>query len=436
MRILRSDADGRLSRISTLSLPPGLLGDVASVPVRCTEAQATAAACPADSHVGSVMVGSGPGPDPFYVPGDVYLMGQFHAGPFAGDPFGLAVVVHALAGPLDLGYVVVRTGLQINSDGSITARSEPFPQMLQGIPLDIRDVQLHLDRPGFTFNPTDCNPLQVGGQLASVEGLTENVSERFQAGDCASLTFKPSFTATTQGNGTFNRNGASLDVKIATGQGPGSGEANIRKVEVQLPKRLPARLTTLQKACTEAQFAANPAGCPAASDVGIAVAHTPILASPLSGPAYLVSHGGQAFPDLVLILQGEGITLHVTGHTQIKNGITYSRFETVPDAPISSFELNLPESPFSALAATESLCSSTRTITVRKRMLVHRLGHTRRVTRAVRQVVTEPLAMPTKITAQNGTVLEQNTQIAVSGCPGTKSVRKHKTNRHGHGKGR
>jgi hypothetical protein len=182
----------------------------------------------------------------------------------------------------------------------------------------------------------------------------------------------------------------------------------------------------LQKACTETQFAVNPAGCPAASDVGIAVAHTPILQSPLSGPAYLVSHGGQAFPDLVLVLQGEGITLRVTGHTQIKHGITYSRFETVPDAPISSFELHLPESPTSALAATESLCSTTRTVTLRKRVLIHHNNHTRHVTRPVRRLLTEPLTMPTTITAQNGTMLNQTTKIAITGCQKAKTTKQHK----------
>ena len=167
------------------------------------------------------------------------------------------------------------------------------------------------------------------------------------------------------------------------GQKP--GEANIQKVDVQLPKVLPARLTTLQKACTESQFAANPAGCPAASDVGMATAHTPVLDAPLVGPAYLVSHGGAAFPDLELVLQGEGITLVLDGATNIKKGVTFSRFETVPDAPISSFELNLPEGKFSALAANANLCNS-------------------------------KLAMPTTITGQNGKQVVHDTKIMVKGC--------------------
>jgi uncharacterized repeat protein (TIGR01451 family) len=435
LELSRTDADEELGALSALSLPPGLLADAASVPVRCSEAQAAAAACPAASHIGTVSVGSGAGPNPFYVPGDVYLMGRFGAGPFKGDPFGLAVVVHALAGPFDLGYVVVRSGIHINDDGSITAQTEQFPQILKGIPLQLRDIRVRLDRPGFTFNPTSCGAMPVAASVSSTEALTASLSSPFQASGCSHLAFHPSFSASTQGNGTFNHNGASFDVKLATGQGPGSHEANIHKVEVELPKALPARLTTLQKACTETQFATNPAGCPVASNVGTVIAHTPILAAPLAGPAYLVSHGGAAFPDLVLVLQGEGIVLHVTGHTQIKKGITYSRFETVPDAPISSFELKLPEGPFSALAANANLCQTTMTKTVRKRITVRVKGRSVKRTISLKSTVTTPLAMPTTITAQNGAVINQTTKIAVTGCAKVVKAKTKKTKAKKNGKG-
>jgi hypothetical protein len=428
LQLQRSDDDQEFGVLRSLSLPPGLLADVGSVPVRCTEVQARAAACPVASHIGEVNVGAGAGPDPFYVPGDVYLMGGFNNGPFKGDPFGLAVIVHAVAGPFDLGHVVVEAGIQVHDDGSITAQTEPFPSILEGIPLQLKDIRLNVDRPDFILNPTNCSQMAVAGSVASTEGMSAPVSSRFQVGECAALGFKPRFSASTQGNGTFNHNGASFDVKLTTNQGPRSHEANIRKVEVQLPKALPARLTTLQKACTEAQFASNPAGCPVASNVGTVIARSPILAAPLAGPAYLVSHGGAAFPDLVLVLQGEGIVLHVTGHTQIKNGITYSRFETVPDAPIASFELKLPEGPFSALAANANLCRTTTTRTVKKRVTVRIHGRSVKRTRSVRSTVTPPLAMPTTLTAQNGAVIQQNTKIAVTGCAKAKAV-KHKPKR-------
>jgi hypothetical protein len=438
LRILRSDSDQELSSLSSLTTPPGLLADVASVPTRCTEAQAAAVACPAASHIGTVTVGSGSGPNPFFVGGDVYLMGAFGSGPFKGDPFGLAVVVHALAGPFDLGYVVVRTGIRLNDDGSISAQSEAFPRILQGIPLDLRDVRVHLDRPGFMFNPTDCDPLQVAGTLASSEGLAAAVSSRFQVGECASLRFKPSFTVSTAGR-TSKANGASLRVHLATHEGPGGGEGNIAKVDVQLPVSLPARLTTLQKACTAAQFASDPAGCPGASFVGSAIAHTPILASALSGPAILVSHGGQAFPDLVLVLQGEGVRLNITGHTLIRKGITYSRFETVPDAPVASFDLTLPQGSHSALTTDvpgRNLCTNTRKVTVRKRVTRRVHGHDRKVTVKVTKAVAASLLMPTTITAQDGAVMRQNTKIAVTGCPTATGAKHGRAARHGNGKGR
>jgi hypothetical protein len=182
----------------------------------------------------------------------------------------------------------------------------------------------------------------------------------------------------------------------------------------------------LQKACTEAQFNANPAGCPAASVIGTATAITPVLNVPLSGPAYLVSHGGAAFPDVEFVLQGQGVTIVLDGKTDIKKGITYSNFERVPDAPISSFETVLPQGPHSALAANGDLCSTTRTVMVRKRVLRRVNGRLRRVSRSVREVVPQPLSMPTTLTGQNGAQVTQTTKIAVTGCPKHRKVKKHR----------
>jgi hypothetical protein len=432
LRLQRTDDEEELKALQSLSLPPGILADVGSVPVRCTEAQARAAACPAASHIGTVLTGAGAGPDPFYVPGDVYLMGGFGSGPFKGDPFGLAVVVHAQAGPFDLGYVVVEAGIQVHDDGSISSQTEPFPSILDGIPLDLKDIRLSVDRPDFILNPTNCSQMTVAGSVVSTEGVTAPVSSRFQVGECAALDFKPSFTVSTAGK-TSKANGASLHVHLGTHEGPGSTgatrESNIAKVDVQLPVSLPARLTTLQKACTAAQFASNPAGCPEASFVGSAIAHTPILASPLSGPAILVSHGGQAFPDLVLVLQGEGVRLNITGHTQIRKGITFSHFETVPDAPVASFDLTLPQGPHSALTTDipgHNLCTTTKTVTVTKRITRRVHGHNRKVKVKAKKAIAASLLMPTTITAQNGAVIHQNTRIAVTGCAAVKSKAKKK----------
>jgi hypothetical protein len=383
----RQDTDQQFSSLSA-TLPPGLLARLAGVPL-CPDANATAGTCPAASEIGSVTTGAGPGSHPFFLPGQVYL-----TGPYNGGPYGLSVEVPAVAGPFNLGTVVVRNSIRINpATGQATVVSDQFPNMLAGIPLQIRTVNVTLDRPEFTFNPTNCNTMAVTGKLVSTQGTSAPVSSRFQSANCASLAFKPSFTVATAGHSS-KAGGASLDVKVTSKGGPqsGGGEANIRSVKVALPIQLPSRLTTLQKACLAAVFEANPASCPKESDVGTATAKTPVLANPLSGPAYLVSHGGAAFPDLEIVLQGEGVVLILDGQTNIKKGITSSNFATVPDAPISSFELKLPTGKFSVLSpnlpekAKFSFCG-------------------------------QKLTLPTRITAQNGAVLTQSTPVEVQGCP-------------------
>jgi hypothetical protein len=249
------------------------------------------------------------------------------------------------------------------------------------------------------------------------------LSSPFQVGSCQSLKFKPKFTVLTQGK-TSKANGASLHVKVVSGR----GQANIGKVKVDLPKQLPSRLTTLQKACVAAVFEANPANCPAASVVGTGTAVTPVLKSPLTGPAYLVSHGGAAFPDLEIVLQGEGITLILDGNTDIKKGITSSTFKSVPDAPISTFDLVLPEGPHSVLAANGNLCKTTKTVTVTKRVSRRVHGRVVHSLKKVKKSVAEPLVMPTTIAGQNGAVLQQTTNVAVTGCAKAKARKagKHK----------
>jgi hypothetical protein len=388
--ISRTDQDQRLGRIG-VSPPPGLLGLLSKVTL-CAAPQAAAGQCPAASQIGHVSASAGAGPDPVTLPqagkqqDPVFLTGAYE-----GAPFGLAIVVHAEAGPFNLGQVVVRAQIDVDPHtGQLTVVSDPLPTILDGIPLDVRTVTVTVDGAGreFTFNPTDCEPLAATGTIASTQGASANMSSRFQAANCALLPFHPKFTVTTQGK-TSKAGGASLDVKVLSG----AGQANIHRVVVSLPKQLPSRLTTIQQACPEATFAANPAACPAGSDVGTARAVTPVLNVPLTGPAYLVSHGGAAFPDLVTVLEGEGIRLDLVGNINItKKGITSSTFAAVPDAPISSFELKLPEGPHSALTTD-----------------LH--------AKAKRSLCGQKLVMPTTITGQNGAQIQQSTTIAPTGCP-------------------
>jgi hypothetical protein len=385
----------------TVSLPQGLLGKIAGV-TECSDAQVAAAAahsgasessspsCPASSLLGTVTTGSGPGPNPFMVGGKAYL-----TGPYKGAPFGVAVIVPALAGPFDLGTVVIRQALYIDSnDAHATDVSDPFPTILQGVPLRIKSVQVTLDRPEFMFNPSSCAPKTVNATVTSIGGAHVPLASHFQAAGCQSLPFAPKLTASAAGKAS-KPNGTTFAVNVTSA---GLGQANIAKVDLTLPKALPSRLTTIQKACPAAIFEANPATCDEGSVIGMATIHTPLLSNPLSGPAYLVSHAAASFPDVEFVLQGEGVKLILDGKTDIKKGITYSRFESAPDAPFTRFETVLPAGPHSALTSNVpekehfSLCKTS-------------------------------LAMPTEITAQNGAVIRQTTKIAVTGCKGVKAFK-------------
>ena len=409
----RGDSDEFLNGLQ-MQMPPGLLGSLSGVPL-CKEPQAALGTCGQESLIGHTQVLTGPGATPFLVTGGQVFLSEG----YKGAPFGLSIVVPTVAGPYTLagstghGTVVVRAAINIDaSTAALTVTSDPLPTAFDGIPLQLKVVNVTVDRPGFTFNPTNCNKLQIVGTLTSKESAGVSVSSPFQATNCAGLGFKPQFIVTTSGK-TSRAAGASLDAKVIYPSG--AKLANIAKVKVDLPKQLPSRLTTLQKACTAAVFQANPGACPAASVVGIAKASTPILPVPLTGPVYFVSHGGEAFPSLIVILQGYGVRVDLVGSTFIsKQGITSSTFKQVPDVPINSFELYLPEGLHSALAANGNLCTS-------------------------------KLVMPTAFVGQNGATIHVATKIGVSGCPKAKAVKKKSSKKkakqarkasHRHGKGR
>jgi hypothetical protein len=406
----------------------------------CPEPQADEGLCGPNSLIGETTVSVGVGNDPFSVKGGkVYL-----TGPYRGAPFGLSIVNPAKAGPFDVerdtskpnnpacDCIVVRAKIEVDpitAELTVTSDNEgPYkiPTILDGIPLQIKHVNVTVNRPGFTFNPTNCSPMSIGGTLNSVEGATDTLSVPFQATNCARLSFKPQFRVSTSGK-TSRKNGASLHVKLAYPKLPFGSQANIAKVKVDLPKRLPSRLTTLQKACVDKVFEANPGACPAASRVGAATATTPLLPVPLNGPAYFVSHGGAKFPELIIVLQGYGVTVDLHSETFInKAGITSSTFRTIPDVPVGTFELTLPQGPFSALAANGNLCKATKTVLVKRRVTVTVKGHKKTVTRKVRKMLPASLVMPTVFTAQNGAVIHQNTPIGVTGCAKKKTRAKHK----------
>jgi hypothetical protein len=408
----REDGQQSISSVQ-LHYPAGVSGLLSGVKL-CGEQQANEGTCGAESEIGETIVSVGLGNDPYSVTGGkVYI-----TGPYEGAPFGLSIVNPAKAGPFDLQEgrpVVVRAKVEVNPyTAALTITTDPpgsphaIPTIIEGIPLQIKHVNVLVNRPGFTFNPTNCEPQTITGAIDSAEDASSPVSVPFQVTNCASLKFAPKFAVSTAAKAS-RADGESLHVELsypngASGafDGPEGDYTNIARVKVELPKQLPSRLTTLQKACTAAQFKANPAGCPVASLVGHAKAITPLIPVPLEGPAYFVSNGNEAFPNLIVVLQGYGVTVDLVGDTFIsKAGVTSSTFKTVPDAPVGSFELTLPEGSYSALTTDGNLCK------------------------------TKKLVMPTEFVAQNGAELRQSTEITVTGCPKGKESSKRKTHEKG-----
>jgi hypothetical protein len=450
--IARADGNQDIQSVQ-LHMAPGMSGILAGVPL-CGEAQANEGTCSPASLIGETTVSAGVGNDPVSVTGGkVYLTEKY-----AGAPFGLSIVDPVKAGPFDLEHdtanpsqnppcdcVVVRAKIEVNpTTAALTITTDPsgphaIPHLIDGIPVQIKAVNVTVNREHFTFNPTNCNPMQITGTIGSDESAFSPISDPFQVTNCGALKFTPKFTVTTSGK-TFKARGASLTATVSepagtevgtlpggTQSSPGGigSQANIAKVKVELPKQLPSRLTTLQKACTNAQFEANPAACPTASKIGYATVHTPLLPVPLTGPAIFVSHGGEAFPSLTIVLQGYGVTIDLVGTTFIsKAGVTSTTFKAVPDQPFSSFTLTLPEGKYSALAANGNLCSLTKTVTVKKKLTVKVKGKKKTVTRKIKETEPESLAMPTEFTGQNGDVIHQTTPISVTGCKASKPAKK------------
>jgi hypothetical protein len=383
LTIKRPDGNQALKSVS-LQLPKGLAAMLSSV----TPCPSTQGACGADSLIGHSTALAGLGPAPVALGGDVYL-----TGPYKGAPFGILDVTHATAGPFHLGDIAVRSTISVDPlTAAATITSDEIPAIVKGAPSQIKELNVTVDRPGFQFNPTNCSPLAITGALAGYEGGSSPVNEPFHVNNCGSLPFKPTFEIFTEKDFS-KRDGASLTVKVKSA----FGQANIGKTKLVIPGEMPSRLTTIQQACREQLFAANPATCPEGSVIGSATARTPVLKNPLTGPAYLVSHGNAAFPDVEFVLQGEGITLLLDGETFIHNGVTTSTFNALPDAPVTSFETVLPKGPHSALAAVPS--------------------------NGAKDLCSTKLNIPITITGQNGVVIDQNTPVQVTGCKGVAKFR-------------
>ena len=331
------------------------------------------------------------------------------------------------AGPFDLedapenhpacDCLVIRAKIEVDPQtAQLTIVSGAIPSMIDGVPLEIKQLNITIGREGFIFNPTSCAPMSITGTIDGGEGASASVSSPFQLANCRDLAFAPKLTASTRANGELQGHGASLHLAITTGTSASASsatattQANLRSLKLDLPQRLPARLETIQKACPEKTFDQNPAACPKASVVGSASVATPILAGTMAGPAYLVSkngtgvvHAGEsktekeeaAFPDMVLVLQAQGVRIDLTGQlfVSVKN-ITSVAFRTIPDVPIRRLDLILPEGKSSILAASAGLCTK------------------------------RALTMTTAIVAQDGAAVRPTIKVGVMGCPSTRKRHK------------
>jgi hypothetical protein len=382
--VSRSDGQQSLHTIS-LSLPPGLLAKLSSAP-QCPDEQATAGSCPAATEVGTAAIGAGAGAHPLWASGHVFL-----TGPYEGAPFGLSIVVPAIAGPFNLGEIVIRAKVLVDPhDLHITIASDPIPTIRSGIPLRVQTVHLSISRPGFIFNPTNCAARSIGGTFTSWEGASSSSSTPFQIAGCSGLPFKPGLKISS--HSYSKANGAPLDLTLSSTP----GQADVSSVVVQLPKQLQARLSTLQKACLLPIYEANPRSCPAESVMGQASILTPVLKSAMTGPIYLVSRGRSGSATLSMTLQAEGVSVDLTGTIGISaKNITSSSFTGLPDAPITTFSLHLAHGPHSLLGPNGSVCDA-------------------------------KLVMPTTITAQSGRRTKRNATISVGGCPKRKPAKKPK----------
>jgi hypothetical protein len=384
----RPDGNQALKSI-TVHEPAGVAAMLSSVtPCPTAVAEEAEPSCPAASQVGESKAIAGLGDEPVTIKGKVYL-----TGPYNGAPFGLLSVTEATeVGPFDLGNIPVLSTITVNeTTAAATITSNPIPQFAPvpgdpskstGVPSQIKKLIVEVNREHFTFNPTNCDPKTVVSVTTGYEGGVSESPRPFQSSGCGSLPFKPTIAVNVESN-VSRSDGTGMKILVTSG----TGQANIKKTKLVFPSTVPSRLTTIQKACPAQVFEANPASCPEGSVIGSAVAKTPVLKAPLTGPAYLVSHANESFPDAVFVLQGEGIKLVLDGKTNIKNGVTSSTFETVPDAPVETFSVSLPRGPHSAFSGYGNLCEKT-------------------------------IEVPTTFGGQNGALIENETKVTVEGCSG------------------
>ena len=373
LRLTRHDGDQDLTRFSSV-LPPGVVGRLAGT-AQCSEADIATArsrtgpdggheeqsdpSCPADSLIGRTVAGAGVGGVLTYVPGLLYL-----AGPYNGAPLSVVAITPGLAGPFDVGTIVVRQALRINpltveveADGG---SSDPIPHILKGIPLKVRDIRVYVDKPDFILNPTSCEPSAAkatiwgGGAdvFSSADDVAHSLDARFQAASCASLAFKPKLGLKLRGG---TRRGAHPALRGVFS--PRKGNANTKRLVLRLPHSAFLEQGHIRTICTRVQFAAgggNGGGCPKGAVYGHAKAWSPLLDEPLSGPVYLRS-SNHNLPDFVATLHGI-VNVEAVARIDSKKGGIRATFSQIPDAPLSRVIVNMQGGKKGLIVNSKNLC--------------------------------------------------------------------------------
>jgi hypothetical protein len=373
MRLTRRDGDQDMTKFSA-TLPPGLVAKLAGT-TYCPEAAIAAAkgksgkaeqaspSCPASSQIGTTLGGAGVSSQLTFVPGALYL-----AGPHNGAPLSVLAITPAVAGPFDVGNVVVRQALRVNPrTGIVTAdgeASDPLPHILAGIPLSVREIRVAVDRPEFTLNPTSCEPASVAARIfgggtnafSSLDDSPLSREARFQAAECASLGFKPRLDLKLKG-GTKRGDHPALKGTFR----PRAGDANLESLVLRFPRSAFLDQGHIRTICTRVQFAAgggNGAGCPPGAAYGWAKAFTPILDQPLEGPVFLRSSDNN-LPDFVAALSGLVDVEAVARIDSVKGGIR-ATFEDVPDAPLTKVEVSMQGGRKGLIVNSTDLCGKRR----------------------------------------------------------------------------
>jgi hypothetical protein len=328
--------------------PPGDIADAAN---RAGAVERKNPSCPNDSHIGVATIQAGTGTNPLEIDGDVYL-----AGPYKGAKLSLAVVTPAVAGPFDLGTVVVRVPLKLDPETAQINPDTEIPDVFGGAKLDIRSIFVNVNRKEFTLNGTNCAQHMTAGNLFGGGADPTNPAAFFAAKVsspvdlkvCQGLKFRPKLKLRVFGATHRNQH-----PRLRAALTARAGDANIARASVGLPHAIFLDQASLGTVCTRPQFAAN--DCPKRSIYGKARAFTPLLGKPLEGPVVLRSNPSHTLPDMVAHLEGQ-VDIDLVGVIDSFKGGIRTTFNTVPDVPVSKFVLTLPGGKHGLLVASTNLC--------------------------------------------------------------------------------